>query len=393
MLCYIIENPICGLGNHIITFLNIIYIHFITNNKKKNKKDFKIIIKNNNKLIKKSQTYILFDYNNAKYGEIVENNKLYKQVILGYDIFHLNYFLGSRFKIDSLKIKICFKDYLLLAYNYLNNIWNISSYKLNIYKIKFEEFINNNNINLDKTLFIHIKCSDNIIPEKIINKKYNIYPNWLYLELANIYNFTNICVCSDNPEHPIIKNLENNSPNNVRIINISRFTQNDIMMDFYFMSNSKNILVDNNTFTFISALHFNFNHNNNDNNDNICKNVYFYKDFFSHFLLDIKTKEYKKDIINFCINAFDYNNYSNIILTDNIIVYKNIIFNDNNNENNKNNNFINCNICNNSLFKKNDFLLSNYNINIFDYTRYCKNKQIKISEWKGDEEQLKTLYL
>ena len=55
-------------------------------------------------------------------------------------------------------------------------LWNIETCNYFITtKKKYLHFIVTENVNLDKTLFIHIKCTDNTTPETVIHKKYNIY--------------------------------------------------------------------------------------------------------------------------------------------------------------------------------------------------------------------------
>lgn len=342
-------------------------MHLIFNNIE----DMSIILHNNNTLLKHRL--------NLKFNSLKLNySKQVCREITGYDIFHISY------KINKIvnNYKICFKDYILLCKNYMHKLWNIETANdFIINKQKYEHFIISENINLDKTLFIHIKCTDNIIPNKIIYNKYNIYPNWLYFELCKIYNYNTICILTDNPNNIIIKNIENIAiEKNIKVYNLSRLT-NNFKLEIYFLINAINILVDNSTFTFMMAMHTNI-HLFNEK-----KNIFFYEDFFTKFLRDINTTAWDKNILDFCIiqnNIFTSNEKQ--ITTSKITIKKlslktykckcKSIF-----------------IKHNDMYKYMNLFLNNIDINIFSYNNNNNNNIIKIGDWIGNKTQIKSLLI
>ena len=384
---YIINNPIGRLGNHLITYLNTIYLHYLLKHKnitENNDIPFKITLNNCNDLLKKSIDYITPNYIN-----INENSHLLeienKNILPGYNIFHIQEILNNKL---STRHKICLYDYFNIATIYLPKLWNIPIPKFTEFQNKFKSFIQTHNIILEKTLFIHIKCTDNTIPDKIIHKKYNIYPNIYYLDICNIYNFNTICICTDNPNHILIKNIEQKlEQHNITVVNISKIT-NDIMMDFYFLACAKNILVDNSTFTFMSSIHPSFINEYGFSKD---KTIFLYKEFFNRFLLDIGTNKWDKNILDFCINnldSFEHTVYSNYL------IYNEITFS-NCNKNNENNDKI-CDCIykfklDNSHNYNHKLILFDVNLNSKTSGKYKTN--IKTGDWVGSEQQINMLLL
>ena len=376
MFNYIITNPIGRLGNHIITYINTIFLHLFFSKDNYTNNNY-ITLNNNNNALLKNNVIISNEANNKVH--IIPKN-IIPRIINGYDIFHLT----NLFITKNINNKICFEDYLKLCNNYIPLLWNKQTItKFNTEsKQYFMNFISTNYINLDTTLVIHIKCTDNTIPDKIIHKKYNIYPSKIYLEICKKYNYDTIIIITDNPNHIIIQNLLNHK-STIRILCPSSSMINDI----YFLINAKNILIDNSTFTWVCSMHpFIYNNSINQN-----KTLFFYKDFFEKFLLDINTNTYDKNILNFCINSqiaqLDFNlstqyidfKYLNTIENANICNCNN-----KNSSNDKNsNNIIIARNPNNILQYKN-----NFTIIIFDY-----NSNIKIGEWIGNINQIKSLLL
>lgn len=385
---YIINNPIGRLGNHIITYLNIIYLHhllYCKNNTSSSHNIFKITLNNNHHLLKHNIQLTLTNYNasgrqntkdmfNTKVSRLENNN-----ILPGYSIFHIQDILNN--KLQS-KHHICFYDYFNIASTYLSKLWNITSHQYNEFQSIYKTIILDNYINLDNTLCIHIKCTDNTDPAKIIHKKYNIYPNKYYLDICNIYNYNTICICTDNPKHIIITNLiQHAEKRGINVINISKLTD-DMMMDFYFLACAKNILVDNSTFTFMSAIHPTF---INENGFTKNKTIFLYKDFFSRFLLDIRTNEWDKNILDFCINNLD--NFQHIIKS-NVLIYNEIeFFTDTYSSPCNCNRKINTNTKENYTHK-----LIVFEVNINSEFN-SNNATIKIGDWIGNEKQIRMLLL
>lgn len=393
MINYNIINPIGRLGNHIITYINTIFLHtFLCKDNYAN--NYYISLNNNDILLKKKviiNDNIINDsrLNNGK-GIIFDkysNNicsipcNIISRTINGYDIFHLSNLFISK----NIQYKICFNDYLKLCNNYIPLLWEkttITKFKIESKKY-FINYIFENYINLDTTLFIHIKCTDNTIPDKVIHKKYNIYHNKIYLEICKKYNYDSIIIITDNPNHAIIQNLLSYKTS-IRILCPSSNMINDI----YFLINAKNLLIDNSTFTWICGMHpFIYNHISNN------KTLFFYKDFFEKFLLDINTKPWAKNILNLCITSEISQLKFN--LETQYIDFKKIRDDDEININVSDNiNICNCEInnkktisisryINNILYYKNKF-----NVIIFDY-----NSNIKIGEWIGNNDQINSLLL
>jgi hypothetical protein len=413
---YIINHPIGRLGNHLITYINTIYLHYLLDKKSQNN-TFKITLNGNHDLLKNT---IIFgnddddDNDNDDYNDNDknENNDTISRlentnIIPGYNIFHIQEILNNKLKA---KYNICIYDYFYLAALYLPKLWK-PEIQLDKFKSIFTGIIQDNYINLDKTLCIHIKCTDNTIPERIIHKKYNIYPNIYYLDICKVYNYDTICICTDNPDHILIKNLiEKGEKQGITVINISKLIQKIIpkkthynltreqmmMMDFYFLSSSRNIMVDNSTFTFISALHPTF-----ISDDFYYKNktIFFYRDFFSRFLLDIGTNEWDKNILDFCINNLDsfdnYNNYTNYNKTfSEILIYNEIEL-----CNYPQSRFCNCvsNCVSNCISQFNENIsgkdINNHKLVLFDVNTNTNNIKIKIGDWKGNKEQIQMLLI
>lgn len=423
MYNYIINNPIGRLGNHIIALINLIFMHLFLNKTIQCNNNYllKICLHNNHNLINHISQFTintlqdistlqdnsnntLQDNNHNTLLNNNHNNTLNNNVISrninGYDIFHLS----NLFLTKNIHKKICFWDYLYIANKSIHKLWSqtaINSFKQSI--IYFTDYISQNYINLDTTLVIHIKCTDNTIPEKVIHKKYNIYPNKLYLEICKSYNYDTILIITDNPKHILIQNLLSyNSKSNIRILCAS----SNMETDLFFLINAKNLLIDNSTFTWICGLHpFIYNHTIKH------KTLFLYKDFFEKFFLDINTNDWDKTILNFCINKiiptinFNTNNISNISNINNINNTNNINY-----KNNKNNlpyinyynitgNKCNCSCINdkeihiyNPRSKKNVLqeLKKMYTIILFDYDSRTK---IQIGDWIGNQQQINSLLL
>lgn len=368
MFNYIISNPIGRLGNHIITYINTIFLHLFFSKDNYTKNNY-ITLNNNNSLLKNK---ILISHKVNNNVHIIPNN-IISRPINGYDIFHLT----NLFITKNIHNKICFTDYLKLCNNYMTLLWNKNTLKIFDYESKqyFINYISENYINLDTTLVIHIKCTDNTIPDKVIHKKYNIYPSKIYLEICKKYNYDTILILTDDPEHIIIQNLLNYN-SSIKFLCPS----SNMMNDIYFLINSKNILIDNSTFTWMCSMHpFIYNHINQN------KTLFFYKDFFEKFLLDINTNSWDKNILNFCINSqiaqYKFN------LETQYIDFKCL------------NTIENCKICNCNNINTNNIIIprepnnilyfkNNFNIIIFDY-----NSNIKIGEWIGNSNQIKSLLL
>jgi hypothetical protein len=379
---YIINNPIGRLGNHIITYLNTIYLHYllhnknaIANNTTSHISHFKITLNNHNELLHKSVDFYKIHHTTNNTSHLQKQGN--KNILQGYDIFHIQDILNKKLKSTY---NICLYDYFNLASIYFPKLWNITTLQYNKFQSTFKSIIQNNYINLDKTLCIHIKCTDNTIPEKIIHKKYNIYPNAYYLDICNIYNYDTICICTDNPKHIIISNLiQHSEKRGINVINISTIT-NDMMMDFYFLACAKNILVDNSTFTFMSAIHPTFINEPGFSKD---KTIFFYKDFFSRFLLDIGTTEWDKNILDFCINNLDSFQHT---IHSNVLIYNEIEFSNNNQSQ-----FCNCILkCENKITYNHTLVVFEDNIN----SEFISNNiKINIGEWVGCENQIQLLLL
>jgi hypothetical protein len=180
---YIINNPIGRLGNHIITCLNTIYLYYLLHHKNSlvnSQYIFKITL-NNNHILLKHHIQLTSSYYNKSDSERYNTNNDFnkklsilenKNILAGYNIFHIQDILNNKLQT---KHHICIYDYFDIASMYLPKLWNITTLQYNKFQSTFKSIIQNNYINLDKTLCIHIKCTDNTIPEKIIHKKYNIY--------------------------------------------------------------------------------------------------------------------------------------------------------------------------------------------------------------------------
>lgn len=381
MYNYVITKPIGRLGNHIITYINTIILHlYLHSNKHHHTNTIYIALENNNKLLKHTLhcnpqlNTIIVPSNQISNMITSSTNITYKQVtriVNGYDIFHLsNLFINK-----NIQSKLCFASYMYLMNKCMNNLWSNDTYNYlnNDGMSHFINYISSNYINLDTTLVIHIKCTDNTEPDKHVYSKYNIYPNLLYLEICKKYNYDTILVITDNPQHIIIKDLLNYK-SHIRVLCPSTTILNDIV----FIINARNILIDNSTFTWVLSMHpFIYSYDRN------SKTVFYYKDFFNKFLLDINTNPWDKAITNFCINShIDTLNYN---LTNKYIDFHNITYN-----------YLNCssncnslnNICvpryDNTMLKCNTF----FNIILFDY-----KSTIKIGEWIGNTTQINTLLL
>jgi hypothetical protein len=216
---YIIK-PIGRFGNHLITIFNAIYLC----------KKFGL------RWVKLDENFQKFDkwidiVNGITYSkkpEELDESRL--KNISGFGVFHLSHFQG---------------DYKILDYQVYKNIHQLyfPIITKNVIPDRFKVNIRTND-DPNKTLYSHLKCTDNLI--KDLNVKYNILPIQLYLKIMVDYDFDKLVITTDNPNNRFLQVLDINLKKIGKRLEI---VMNDMYQDFMIFVNAKYIVMDLSTFT------------------------------------------------------------------------------------------------------------------------------------------------
>lgn len=225
-----ITLPIGRLGNHLIIIANGIYL----------------AKKYNLPLIHLDNLFSFDKWINVSTGKIGNSsmeviNKPEKDINLktlsGYMTFHISNYLGGGINsyIDYNYYKQIFQYYFpVISRNLLTKI-NIDSY------------------NYEKTLFTHLRYTDNM--KKDSHYKYNIMPVQLYIYMMNRFNFRTLVVVTDNPKNEYLNELEKQLAKlNKNIKLIIKHSRNNIWEDFKILVEAKYLLMDLSTFTWTAHL-------------------------------------------------------------------------------------------------------------------------------------------
>lgn len=188
---------------------------------------------------------------------------------------------------------------------YYNRIKEPIQYK-NMFKTYVKSLLKtpNKNINIDpKGLYIHFRGGD-IFSEGGGHHAYIQPPLYFYKKIIEDGNYTNIYSISEDNKNPCINALKNIYKDKFKIIN------NDILTDFYTLSNCNNLVLSNSTFSFCAYF----------NNDNL-KNLYIAE---NNFFTGTEWKNYNDNLNVVLIPLPNYNQkWSNTLSQKNMMIHYN----------------------------------------------------------------------
>jgi hypothetical protein len=252
------------LGNNLIIFFNAIYLS------KKYEVSY-ICFTMNRQNIYYPECYNIITKSFEDSIQLKKHINVQYINIDAYKIFHLSSFLEDDNIID-------FYAYKNLVREYFPSIKKITEYNDNQI---IDKIINS--IDLDKTLFTHIKFTDNMLFNTHI--KYVVYPVNLLIYLLKKYNFKNCIITTDNTYTNNIYFKCLGEKCQKLGIGLRILCSENIWDDFFLLSEAKHILLDISTFTWTSTL---ISQNK--------QNIIVWEEFFTKF---VKALKQYQDVILF----------------------------------------------------------------------------------------------
>jgi len=313
------------------------------------------IIKDNNKIIinstNKYDTIVVPIYNKYECITYYKINLPLELLIVNYN--NENMIFNPLIILSSYNLKYNELDFFYLIEEFIYKNYNLSF-------IHFENFLNNNFINLIKIYNYYINNIDIIDIDKKAKKKY-IY-NILYTHIPfTLLDIIKTCII-----YSFIKNNNKILPKYI----------NNIMKH---INNFKYSIIDDIEMNFIN--HYNYNNQKLNINNLIIGNYYYIKN--NDKIMKIKIDNINNNIIIFDNNNIIFNNYEwylicpNININNQYVIYKTFI---NDNITLAISNIINNNLSNIILNKFNTNIISNINdINILSSINYIKKKNFNIT--------------